>query len=85
MSKLPYNRAFIKNNQFSAPFLKEILDNTGSEETEYWIIDSKESFHGHHDDKFFYFKDSRIETGTKLPLEHVELEFTQEELESSDG
>ena len=77
---LKYNRAFIKNSPVSDPYVQEILMNTGCEETECWIIDSKESFHGEHDDKFFYFKDSRIETGTKLPLSCVELEYSKEDL-----
>lgn len=77
---MKYNRAFILNNQESLPFIRDILENTGDEDLEYWVIDSKESFHGHYDDKFFYFKDSRIDTGTKLPLNCVELEFTEEEI-----
>lgn len=77
---MKYNRAFIVNNKSSEPFIQEILDNTGCEETEYWIVYSKESFHGDHDDTHFYFKDSRIETGTKLPLNCVELEFSEEDL-----
>lgn len=77
--KKKYNRAFVTKDA-SNPFIKKILDATAQEDTEYWIIHSKESFHGEHDEKFFYFKDSRIETGTKLPLDCVELESTENDL-----
>lgn len=85
MSKLKYNRAFIPTKHLTCPPIVELLANTGNEELEYWIVDSKESFHGEHDDTYFYFKDSRIDAYTKLPLSCLELEFTQEELESSNG
>jgi hypothetical protein len=76
--KRKYNRAFIKD--VTHPAVSEILENTGSEELEYWIMDSKESFHGEEDGKYFYFKDSRTDRGMKLPLECLDLEFYEEEI-----
>lgn len=77
---MKYNRATIKLTPESRPVIQDIIDKSGVEDTEHWMIHSKESFHGEHDEKFFHFKDSRIETGTKLPLSCVELEFSEEEL-----
>ena len=74
-----YNRAFVIVDK-NAPALSKILDNTGEVDVEYWLVYSKESFHGHHDKKYFYFKDSRIERHTKLPLDCVKLEFSEEEI-----
>lgn len=86
MKDLKYNRAFIKHNEQSSPLLEAMLKSSGMEDQdalEYWLIDSRESFHGKHDDQFFYFKDSRLDYDSKLPLACVELEFTDVELEST--
>lgn len=80
--KNKYNRAFIKHNEQSSPLLEAMMKSSGMEDQhalEYWLYDSKESFHGDHDDQFFYFKDSRLDYGCKLPLACVELEFTEED------
>lgn len=81
---MKYNRAFIIRNEESIPLLKEVdlYENDEFEKFDpsYWLFESKESFHGEHDDKFFYFKDARIDWRLKLPLRCVELEFTEEEL-----
>lgn len=82
--RLRYNRAFIKHDENSSPLLEALLKSSGMEDQdalEYWLIDSRESFHGEYDSQFFYFKDSRLDYGCKLPLACVELEFTEEELD----
>lgn len=75
---MKYNRAFIIRNEKSLPTLEEY--NNGEEEDEYWLFESGESFHGEYDDEFFYFKDLRLDGRLKLPLDCVELEFTEEEV-----
>lgn len=72
-----YNRAFIIRNEVSKPILSF---HDGGEDDNYWLFDSKESFHGENDETHFYFKDSRIPTGLVLSLDCVNLEFTEEEI-----
>ena len=74
---MKYNRAFIIRNEESIPLLKNVDVYEDSHE---WLFHSKESFHGEEDGKMFYFKDSRINRMLKLPINCVELEFTDEEL-----
>lgn len=74
------NRAFILHNDISKSYIQYYIDNTGSEELEFWVIHSGESFHGEHDSEHFYFKDSRIDRGMKLPLGAVKLEFGEGEI-----
>lgn len=80
---MKYNRAFILHNEESTPLINKFIEDDCSEEQEmgYWLKESGESFHGRHDDEYFYFKDSRIGQGVKLQLKYVKLEFSQEELE----
>lgn len=73
---MTYNRAFIIRNSISLPLLREVDLYEDSHE---WLFESLESFHGEYDDKYFYFKDARIDKRLKLPLECVELEFTEED------
>lgn len=77
---MKYNRAFILRNDHSIPILKDF---DVYDESEYWLFKSGESFHGEHDEKWFFFKDSRIPTGLKLPITCVELEFTEEDLKDN--
>lgn len=67
-----YNRAKIIRNSKSIHMLKL---NSVNKEAQYWLLDSEETFHGVYDSKYFYFEDSRIPNGMKLPLNCVELEF----------
>ncbi len=69
------NRAFIIRNNISIPLLKEV---DLYEDSNYWLFESGESFHGNHDDKFFYFKDSRLDKRLELPIDCVELEFSED-------
>jgi hypothetical protein len=73
---MKYNRAFIIHNETSIPLLTDV---DIYEDSHYWLFDSKESFHGLHDNENFYFKDSRIDGRLKLPLFCVQLEFTEVE------
>lgn len=77
---MKYNRAFIVHNDISKPHIQYYIDTTGCEELEHWVIDSGESFHGEHDSEYFYFKDSRLDRGMKLPLNCVKLEFREDEV-----
>lgn len=72
---MKYNRAFIIRNDKSLPILSFFDTN---EDSSYWLFESGESFHGAHDNSIFYFRDSRIPSGTYLPLDCVELEFGEE-------
>lgn len=72
--KLKYNRAFIIRNDVSIPLLKRV---DLYEDSNHWLFDSDESFHGEYDDKYFYFKDVRIDNRLILPLSCVELEFEE--------
>lgn len=75
--KLPkYNRAFIIRNTQSLILLE--YNYSGAEGEEHWLFDSKESFHGEEDGKYFYFKDSRLPV-MSLPLSFVKLEFGPDE------
>jgi hypothetical protein len=71
-----YNRAFIIRNDKSLPLLKEV-DLT--EDSGHWLFDSGESFHGEYNEEYFYFKDSRIDSRLKLPIDCIRLEFTEVE------
>lgn len=75
--KKRYNRAFIVRNETSLPLLHQA---DGGEDDGYWLFESKESFHGEEDGEFFFFKDSRIRSFLKLPINCVELEFSESEL-----
>ena len=79
---MKYNRAFLIRNKKSLPLLEEEarFDTTEDDSYKYWLLESSESFHGEHDNEYFYFKDSRISNKFRLPLDCVELEFTEEEL-----
>lgn len=72
------NRAFIIRSEKSMPLLEDVNLN---EDSAYWLFESGESFHGKEDAKFFYFRDVRIDSRLKLPLECVELEFSENENE----
>lgn len=76
---MKYNRAEIIRNEESLPLLKAVdsyededMRNSG------WLFESKETFHGEHDDEYFYFMDARIDSRLKLPLNCVILEFEDE-------
>jgi len=73
---MKYNRASIIRNSESIPLLKDV---DLYEDSSSWLFDSGESFHGCHDDEYFYFKDSRIDNRLKLKLSCVELEFSKED------
>lgn len=75
------NRAEIIRNEISIPLLK-VVDTY--EDSYQWLFESKETFHGVHDEDFFYFKDSRIDKRLKLPLDCVILEFGPEEVENTE-
>lgn len=79
--KRRYNRAVIIRNKTSLPILNNAI---GSDDDEYWLLTSQESFHGEEDGNFFYFKDSRIPGKMKLPLNCVDLEFSKEEIEEKE-
>ncbi len=72
-----YNRAFLIRNEVSIPLLEDV---DLYEDSFYWLFESDESFHGEHDDEFFYFLDGRIDNRLKLPLECVKLEFGKDEV-----
>lgn len=74
---MKYNRAFIIRNEVSIPLLDSV---DTQEDSFYWLFESGESFHGNHDDEWFYFKDSRIPFGLILPLDCVRLEFSEDDL-----
>lgn len=70
-----YNRAFIIRNEKSIPLLSDV---DLYEDSHHWLFESGESFHGEYDQEYFYFKDSRIDSRLKLPLDCIELEFDEE-------
>lgn len=72
IDEMVYNRAFIIRNETSIPLLQDCDQHTDSH---YWLFESYESFHGEHDTEYFYFKDQRLDSSLKLPIECVELEF----------
>lgn len=71
---MKYNRASIIRNEVSIPLLKSV---DLYEDSWYWLFESKETFHGEYDDKYFYFKDSRIDNRLNLPLDCVRLEYEE--------
>ena len=74
---MKYNRASIIRNETTEPIL---MGATKNGDDYHWLIESQETFHGEHDDNYFYFKDSRIPGCLKLPMDCIELEFLDEDL-----